>query len=86
MRSLGKTKKKKKKDVIVGLFALGSSFLCLHDFYCFMKGNLHLSLNRPDLAVTDFRGAQELKADLRSYQGYCVGISDCFIQNILFCL
>jgi hypothetical protein len=37
-----------------------------------MKGNLHLSLNRPDLAVTDFRGAQELKSDLRSYQGYCV--------------
>ncbi|XP_066365751.1 anaphase-promoting complex subunit 7-like isoform X2 [Miscanthus floridulus] len=34
-----------------------------------MKGNLHLSLNRPDLAVTDFRGAQELRADLRSYQG-----------------
>ncbi|TKW24223.1 hypothetical protein SEVIR_3G038700v4 [Setaria viridis] len=33
------------------------------------KGNLHLSLNRPDLAVTDFRGAQELRADLRSYQG-----------------
>ncbi|OEL14052.1 Anaphase-promoting complex subunit 7 [Dichanthelium oligosanthes] len=33
-----------------------------------MKGNLHLSLNRPDLAVTDFRGAQELRADLRSYQ------------------
>ncbi|TVU17813.1 hypothetical protein EJB05_33870 [Eragrostis curvula] len=34
-----------------------------------MKGNLHLSLNRPDLAVTDFRGAQELRPDLRSYQG-----------------
>jgi anaphase-promoting complex subunit 7 len=34
-----------------------------------MKGNLHLSLNRPDMAVTDFRGAQELRADLRSYQG-----------------
>ncbi|XP_062230761.1 anaphase-promoting complex subunit 7-like [Phragmites australis] len=34
-----------------------------------MKGNLHLSLNRPDLAVTDFRGAQELRADLLSYQG-----------------
>uniref|UniRef100_A0ACD5ZQ18 Uncharacterized protein n=1 Tax=Avena sativa TaxID=4498 RepID=A0ACD5ZQ18_AVESA len=33
------------------------------------KGNLHLSSNRPDLAVTDFRGAQELRADLRSYQG-----------------
>jgi hypothetical protein len=96
-------KEKEKKDVIVGLFALGSSFLRLHDFYylnfiritivillgiiisiflithmlnmfayCFMKGNLHLSLNRPDLAVTDFRGAQELKSDLRSYQGYCV--------------
>ncbi|KAM0915951.1 hypothetical protein ACQ4PT_010492 [Festuca glaucescens] len=34
-----------------------------------MKGNLHLSSNRPDLAVTDFRAAQELRADLRSYQG-----------------
>ncbi|KAK3140718.1 hypothetical protein QOZ80_5AG0404820 [Eleusine coracana subsp. coracana] len=34
-----------------------------------MKGNLHLSLNRPDLAVTDFRGAQEVRPDLRSYQG-----------------
>lgn len=36
------------------------------------KGNLHLLLNRPDLAVTDFRGAQELRADLRSYQGILV--------------
>jgi hypothetical protein len=36
----------------------------------FFKGNLHLSSNRPDLAVTDFRAAQELRADLRSYQGY----------------
>nr|XP_051230214.1 anaphase-promoting complex subunit 7-like [Lolium perenne] len=34
-----------------------------------MKGNLHLSSNRRDLAVTDFRAAQELRADLRSYQG-----------------
>ncbi|KAM3407302.1 hypothetical protein ACQJBY_001000 [Aegilops geniculata] len=45
--------------------------------YCllmFFKGNLHLSLNRPDLAVTDFRGAQELRADLRSYQGSLIWI------------
>ncbi|KAG0516974.1 hypothetical protein BDA96_09G047900 [Sorghum bicolor] len=45
-----------------------------------MKGNLHLSLNRPDLAVTDFRGAQELRADLRSYQGLVcayVALSKC---------
>ncbi|OAY72927.1 Anaphase-promoting complex subunit 7 [Ananas comosus] len=34
-----------------------------------MKGNLCMSLNRPDTAVTAFRGAQELRADLRSYQG-----------------
>ncbi|XP_077239063.1 anaphase-promoting complex subunit 7-like isoform X1 [Tasmannia lanceolata] len=34
-----------------------------------MKGNLFLSLNRPDAAVTAFRGAQELRPDLRSYQG-----------------
>lgn len=33
------------------------------------QGNLFLSLNRPDAAVTAFRGAQELKPDLRSYQG-----------------
>ncbi|WOL16460.1 anaphase-promoting complex subunit 7 isoform X3 [Canna indica] len=34
-----------------------------------MKGNLLLSLNRPDVAVTVFRVAQELRPDLRSYQG-----------------
>ncbi|KAK1292177.1 Anaphase-promoting complex subunit 7 [Acorus calamus] len=34
-----------------------------------MKGNLCLLLNRPDAAVTAFRGAQELRPDLRSYQG-----------------
>ncbi|XP_034685452.1 anaphase-promoting complex subunit 7 [Vitis riparia] len=34
-----------------------------------MKGNLYLSMNRPDAAVVAFRGAQELKPDLRSYQG-----------------
>ncbi|XP_077232624.1 anaphase-promoting complex subunit 7-like isoform X3 [Tasmannia lanceolata] len=34
-----------------------------------MKGNLFLSLNRPDAAVTAFRGAQELRPDLRSYRG-----------------
>ncbi|KAL1548490.1 Anaphase-promoting complex subunit 7 [Salvia divinorum] len=34
-----------------------------------MKGNLFLSLNRPEAAVIAFRGAQELRPDLRSYQG-----------------
>uniref|UniRef100_A0A803N9L7 Anaphase-promoting complex subunit 7 n=1 Tax=Chenopodium quinoa TaxID=63459 RepID=A0A803N9L7_CHEQI len=34
-----------------------------------MKGNLLLSLNRPDAAAVAFRNAQELKPDLRSYQG-----------------
>ncbi|XP_010666682.1 anaphase-promoting complex subunit 7 [Beta vulgaris subsp. vulgaris] len=34
-----------------------------------MKGSLLLSLNRPDAAAVAFRNAQELKADLRSYQG-----------------
>lgn len=34
-----------------------------------MKGNLFLSQNRPEAAVTAFRGAQELRPDLRSYQG-----------------
>ncbi|XAR57116.1 hypothetical protein NMG60_11025146 [Bertholletia excelsa] len=34
-----------------------------------MKGNLSLSMNRPDIAVVAFRGAQELRPDLRSYQG-----------------
>ncbi|XP_050220348.1 anaphase-promoting complex subunit 7 isoform X2 [Mercurialis annua] len=34
-----------------------------------MKGNLLLSLKRPESAVIAFRGAQELRPDLRSYQG-----------------
>ncbi|CAK9159746.1 unnamed protein product [Ilex paraguariensis] len=34
-----------------------------------MKGNLFLSMNRPEPAVIAFRGAQELRPDLRSYQG-----------------
>ncbi|KAK9289032.1 hypothetical protein L1049_017503 [Liquidambar formosana] len=34
-----------------------------------MKGNLFLSMNRPEAAVIAFRGAQELRPDLRSYQG-----------------
>ncbi|XVF05147.1 hypothetical protein REPUB_Repub05bG0146800 [Reevesia pubescens] len=34
-----------------------------------MKGNLLLSLKRPESAVMAFKGAQELRADLRSYQG-----------------
>lgn len=34
-----------------------------------MKGNLLLSMNRPEAAVVAFRGAQELRPDLRSYQG-----------------
>lgn len=34
-----------------------------------MKGNLLLSMNRPEAAVGAFRGAHELRADLRSYQG-----------------
>ncbi|KAL2904041.1 Anaphase-promoting complex subunit 7, partial [Bienertia sinuspersici] len=33
------------------------------------KGNLLLSSNRPDVAAAAFRNAQELKPDLRSYQG-----------------
>ncbi|MQL79986.1 hypothetical protein Taro_012435 [Colocasia esculenta] len=34
-----------------------------------MKGNLLLQLKRPDAAVTAFRASQELRPDLRSYQG-----------------
>lgn len=34
-----------------------------------MKGNLLLSTNRPEAAVLAFRSAQELRPDLRSYQG-----------------
>ncbi|KAG8370003.1 hypothetical protein BUALT_Bualt14G0072400 [Buddleja alternifolia] len=34
-----------------------------------MKGNLLLSMNRPEAAVIAYRGAQELRPDLRSYQG-----------------
>lgn len=33
------------------------------------QGNLFLSFNRPDAAATAFRAAQELRPDLRSYQG-----------------
>lgn len=33
------------------------------------KGNLLLSMKRPEAAVIAFRGAHELRADLRSYQG-----------------
>ncbi|KAK6130462.1 hypothetical protein DH2020_035800 [Rehmannia glutinosa] len=32
-------------------------------------GNLYLSMNRPEAAVIAYRGAQELRPDLRSYQG-----------------
>ncbi|KAG6480893.1 hypothetical protein ZIOFF_057481 [Zingiber officinale] len=34
-----------------------------------MKGNLYLSLNRPDATITAFRAAQELRSDFHSYQG-----------------
>ncbi|KAK9671852.1 hypothetical protein RND81_12G058800 [Saponaria officinalis] len=34
-----------------------------------MKGNLLLSLNRPEAAAAAFRNAHELKPDIRSYQG-----------------
>lgn len=34
-----------------------------------IQGNLFLSMNRPEAAVIAFRGAQELRPDLRSYQG-----------------
>ncbi|KAL8524971.1 hypothetical protein ACS0TY_014558 [Phlomoides rotata] len=34
-----------------------------------MKGNIFLSMNRPESAVVAFRGAQELRPDLRTYQG-----------------
>lgn len=47
----------------------------------FFKGNLHLSLNRPDLAVTDLRGAQELRADLRSYQSTLPGTGQRTLPN-----
>ncbi|KAL6517135.1 Anaphase-promoting complex subunit 7 [Orobanche hederae] len=34
-----------------------------------MKGNLYLSMNRLESALIAFKGAQELRPDLRSYQG-----------------
>ncbi|KAK1417875.1 hypothetical protein QVD17_27009 [Tagetes erecta] len=34
-----------------------------------VKGNLFLSMNQPEAAVAAFRCAQELRSDLRSYQG-----------------
>ncbi|KAI4311182.1 hypothetical protein MLD38_036097 [Melastoma candidum] len=33
------------------------------------KGNLYLSMGRPEAAVVAFRGAHDLRPDLRSYQG-----------------
>lgn len=40
----------------------------LQSFFRF-QGNLLLALKRPEAAVIAFRGAQELRPDLRSYQG-----------------
>ncbi|XP_078168387.1 tetratricopeptide repeat (TPR)-containing protein isoform X2 [Carex rostrata] len=34
-----------------------------------VKGNLYMSLNRPEGAVAEFKIAQDLRADIRSYQG-----------------
>lgn len=34
-----------------------------------IKGHLLLSMKRPEAAAVAFRGAQELRADIRSYQG-----------------
>ncbi|RWW09156.1 hypothetical protein GW17_00027369 [Ensete ventricosum] len=48
-----------------------------------MKGNLYLSLNRPDAAVTAFRGAQELRPDLRSYQALDVVSSAGLVRSYL---
>ncbi|KAL8105287.1 anaphase-promoting complex subunit 7 isoform X3 [Apium graveolens] len=43
-----------------------------------MKGNLYLSMNRPEIAVVAYRCAQELRADLRSYQG----LVRCYLANL----
>lgn len=40
-----------------------------HHFLIRIQGNLLFSMNRPEAAVVAFRGAQELRPDLRSYQG-----------------
>lgn len=34
------------------------------------QGNLYMSLNRPEGAVAEFKIAQDLRADIRSYQGF----------------
>lgn len=50
------------------------SMMCIRIFFLsIMKGNLLLQLKRPDAAVTAFRTAQELRPDLRSYQGISWG-------------
>lgn len=41
----------------------------VHDILLFLQGNLFLLMNRPEAAVVAYRGAQELRSDLRSYQG-----------------
>lgn len=35
----------------------------------FIQGNLLLTMKRTEAAVSAFRGAQELRPDIRSYQG-----------------
>lgn len=39
------------------------------------QGKILLSLKRPEAAVLAFRGAQDLRSDLRSYQGAVFGHS-----------
>lgn len=50
--------------------------LVISEILVSFQGNLYLSMNRPEAAVIAFRGAQELRPDLRSYQGLVFGIYD----------
>ena len=43
---------------------------------CMSQGKILLSLKRPEAAVLAFRGAQDLRSDLRSYQGAVFGHSE----------
>lgn len=50
-------------------FPVPSFLLVISEIFVSFQGNLFLSMNRPEAAVIAFRGAQELRADFRSYQG-----------------
>lgn len=60
--------------------------LVISEFLVSFQGNLFLSMNRPEAAVIAFRGAQELRADLRSYQGVIFCPRDLMVHFVFITL